>query len=394
MNVFFRFTLDLPSESVNPKQGFHLGAINSLSGVGGHQLELLVLAQLTGNSSYSDRVARLRRFLQRNIQKQFYNAHAGYMDWVDVQAGTWFYTTTSGSGSGSGGSPGITGGKTLPTESLTVSFSSDGADYYRSLLSTFLQNPTSSDSATAESWILLEEALRSALRIGLFAASPNSSLIYSRSYSYSSDTYGDHMTADSCYLGGLLATSGRLLEDRLSANRSLGATDRKQELQLVHQLAVLAEGITETCSAVSRATNSGLPPSRWYFNAAQDGTNVGGSLETLFEKSYDLSGELAESYFVLHRLTGEEKYRTAAWELAQAIYRHCKIEGEVGVAAYAGLADVDLVPRTRNLGPGHQPAIFLSATLKYLYLIFSEGTVLPLDQWVFNTAGHPLPIRK
>lgn len=353
-----------------------------------------MLAQLTGNSSYSDRVARLRRFLQRNIQKQFYNAHAGYMDWVDVQAGTWFYTTTSGSGSSSGGNPDITGGKTIPTESLTVSFSSDGADYYRSLLSTFLQSPTSGSAAAAESWILLEEALRSALRIGLFAASPNSSLIYSRSYSYSSDTYGDHMTADSCYLGGLLATSGRLLEDRLSANRSLGATDRKQELQLVHQLAVLAEGITETCSAVSRATNSGLPPSKWYFNAAQDGTNVGGSLETLFEKSYDLSGELAESYFVLHRLTGEEKYRTAAWELAQAIYRHCRIEGEVGVAAYAGLADVDLVPRTRNLGPGHQPAIFLSATLKYLYLIFSEGTVLPLDQWVFNTAGHPLPIRK
>ena len=35
---------------------------------------------------------------------------------------------------------------------------------------------------------------------------------------------------------------------------------------------------------------------------------------------------------------------------------------------------------------------FLAETLKYLYLLFSEEDIIPLDQWVFNTEAHPLPV--
>lgn len=31
--------------------------------------------------------------------------------------------------------------------------------------------------------------------------------------------------------------------------------------------------------------------------------------------------------------------------------------------------------------------------LQYLYLLFSDDDVLPLDQWVFNTEAHPLPVK-
>lgn len=31
--------------------------------------------------------------------------------------------------------------------------------------------------------------------------------------------------------------------------------------------------------------------------------------------------------------------------------------------------------------------------LQYLYLLFSDDSVLPLDEWVFNTEAHPLPIK-
>ena len=30
--------------------------------------------------------------------------------------------------------------------------------------------------------------------------------------------------------------------------------------------------------------------------------------------------------------------------------------------------------------------------LKYLYLLFTEQNLLPLDKWVFNTEAHPFPI--
>ena len=35
---------------------------------------------------------------------------------------------------------------------------------------------------------------------------------------------------------------------------------------------------------------------------------------------------------------------------------------------------------------------FLAETLKYLYLLFDDSTdSFKLDEWVFNTEGHPLP---
>jgi mannosyl-oligosaccharide alpha-1,2-mannosidase len=40
------------------------------------------------------------------------------------------------------------------------------------------------------------------------------------------------------------------------------------------------------------------------------------------------------------------------------------------------------------------PSFFLAETLKYLYLLFEDHDVVPLDAWVFNTEAHPLPIAR
>ena len=39
-------------------------------------------------------------------------------------------------------------------------------------------------------------------------------------------------------------------------------------------------------------------------------------------------------------------------------------------------------------------SFFLGETLKYLYLLFADvdKQEISLDQWVFNTEAHPLPI--
>jgi len=34
----------------------------------------------------------------------------------------------------------------------------------------------------------------------------------------------------------------------------------------------------------------------------------------------------------------------------------------------------------------------LAETLKYLYLIFADDSLISLDDYVFNTEAHPLPI--
>jgi hypothetical protein len=37
-------------------------------------------------------------------------------------------------------------------------------------------------------------------------------------------------------------------------------------------------------------------------------------------------------------------------------------------------------------------SFFLAETLKYLFLLFSDDDLVPLDKWVLNTEAHPLPV--
>lgn len=32
-------------------------------------------------------------------------------------------------------------------------------------------------------------------------------------------------------------------------------------------------------------------------------------------------------------------------------------------------------------------------SFQYLYLLFSDDSLISLDEWVYNTEGHPLPIK-
>ena len=64
---------------------------------------------------------------------------------------------------------------------------------------------------------------------------------------------------------------------------------------------------------------------------------------------------------------------------------HCRT-----ASGYAGLRDVNL-KQGRSLEDS-MPSFWLAETLKYLYLLFAEDDVLPLDQWVFNTEAHPFRV--
>ena len=69
-----------------------------------------------------------------------------------------------------------------------------------------------------------------------------------------------------------------------------------------------------------------------------------------------LRPELAYSYFVLYRLTGDSIYREWGWELANSIETYAKING-----GYAGLSNVMTYPSARH---DVQGPLFLGGTLK------------------------------
>lgn len=85
-------------------------------------------------------------------------------------------------------------------------------------------------------------------------------------------------------------------------------------------------------------------------------------------------------------MTKDQKYRDWAWDAVEALERHCRTE-----SGYSGIRDVNSVNPSKD---DVQQSFFFAETLKYLYLIFSDDDVLPLDKYVFNTEAHPFLIRQ
>lgn len=110
---------------------------------------------------------------------------------------------------------------------------------------------------------------------------------------------------------------------------------------------------------------------------------------------YPFSKTLSESYFMLWRLTGDERYRERAWRTVESLYRHCRTSS----GGYTDLTDVNgALPLVKH---DYQAPGFFSHTLKFLWLIYVDGDEnsgaegqppLPLDKWIFADRGYPLPI--
>ena len=215
-----------------------------------------------------------------------------------------------------------------------------------------------------------------------------------------------------CLLGGVLSLAGELLPEVHHLKTGWPTVDELHHRRLLHQaehLLQLGANLTESCHRVAASTPTGLPFGQFKLVVNETMISKGNSSSSSAEKTgelphpqkpkltifgnggYWLSSQLAETYFLLFRLTGQRRYQDYAWQLAQAINRHAKVTSGPGLkGGFAEVAKVDRLPVERFLD--RQPAEFLSATLKYLYLTFTPAHFISLKQWVLNAQGHPLPI--
>ncbi|OQV02666.1 hypothetical protein CLAIMM_07822 [Cladophialophora immunda] len=100
------------------------------------------------------------------------------------------------------------------------------------------------------------------------------------------------------------------------------------------------------------------------------------------DNRYILRPEAIESVFIMYRITGDPGYQDIAWKMFQSIQKATRTP-----IAHAAIHDV------RHAEPGksdRMESFWLAETLKYFYLVFSEPTLVSLDDWVFNTEAHPL----
>ncbi|XP_076021220.1 mannosidase, alpha, class 1B, member 1b isoform X2 [Genypterus blacodes] len=147
----------------------------------------------------------------------------------------------------------------------------------------------------------------------------------------------------------------------------------------------LAKQLMETCYQMYAQMETGLSPEIVHFNMHQ-GSNRDIEVK-LADRHNLLRPETVESLFYLYRFTKDQKYRDWGWEILKNFNKYTKVSSG-GYTSINNVRDPDY-PSPRD----KMESFFLGETLKYFYLLFSDDpNLINLDQYVFNTEAHPLPI--
>ncbi|KAG2778682.1 Endoplasmic reticulum mannosyl-oligosaccharide 1,2-alpha-mannosidase [Phytophthora cactorum] len=152
----------------------------------------------------------------------------------------------------------------------------------------------------------------------------------------------------------------------------------------------LAKELTETCVQMYLQSASHLAPEITQFITEVNPNDIQGTQYELFafpQQDYNiLRPETVESLMILYRVTGDEIYREYGRIIMEAFEKQSKVEA----GGYRSTLNVWYGKPTTKTGP--MESFFIAETLKYLFLLFSDDDILPLDEIVFNTEAHPFPM--
>ncbi|KAF8978652.1 mannosyl-oligosaccharide alpha-1,2-mannosidase [Entomortierella lignicola] len=188
----------------------------------------------------------------------------------------------------------------------------------------------------------------------------------------------DHLV---CFLGGTMALSS-------TEGKSFNKTFlRSSFTQLEEEDFKMGEELTKACYEMYRQTETRLAPEIVYW--VQNEEQTIGRDEVEYTPGSDfiinnrdghnwLRPETVESLFYMWSDWG--------WKIFEAIETYSKVES----GGYSSIHDIRRKDNTQF--SDKMETFFLAETLKYFYLLFSPNDIFPLDEYVFNTEAHPLPI--
>ncbi|KAB2637198.1 mannosyl-oligosaccharide 1,2-alpha-mannosidase MNS3-like [Pyrus ussuriensis x Pyrus communis] len=269
-----------------------------------------------------------------------------------------------------------------------IRLGSRGDSYYEYLLKIWLQKNRESNFTYLRD--MYEEAMKG-VRHRLVQKSIPNGLVFVGELPFGADSsFSSKMDHLVCFLPGTLAlgaTKGLTKEEAMK-NNMLNFEDLEN--------LKLAEDLAKTCFEMYSVTSTGLAPEIAYFHTKEfsegglDGGNKSSEyMNDIIIKPADrhnlLRPETVESLFFLYRITEDPKYREWGWQIFEAFEKYTRVD----TGGYSSLDDVTSVPPHKR---DKMETFFLGETLKYLYLLFGDSSVIPLDKFVFNTEAHPIPI--
>ncbi|TKA69195.1 hypothetical protein B0A55_07072 [Friedmanniomyces simplex] len=159
--------------------------------------------------------------------------------------------------------------------------------------------------------------------------------------------------------------------------------------------------VTDGCHQTYNTTLTGLGPIQWsWYNAsnqAYDPRDDNDTPERKFAAKYGYfipdgdegwasRPEPTESLFYAYRITGDARWAEYAWQNFLAINETARNPN--------GFATVNNV--NEPFGGSMTNALdsfFFAEVTKYLYLVFSDPSLIDLSRWVFNTEAHPFLVQ-
>eukprot|EP00658_Telonema_sp_P-2_P071595 TRINITY_DN60835_c0_g1_i2.p1 TRINITY_DN60835_c0_g1~~TRINITY_DN60835_c0_g1_i2.p1 ORF type:complete len:473 (+),score=111.46 TRINITY_DN60835_c0_g1_i2:164-1582(+) len=171
-----------------------------------------------------------------------------------------------------------------------------------------------------------------------------------------------------CFLPGLLALGAHTAE--------VGSKTAAEDMDL-------AKALMQTCYNSYAESPLGLGPERVYFSPT--GFKVADDAPWTVHRP-----ETVESLYILFVTTGDTKYQDWGWNIFTAMERCCKTSH--GYGAHPDVRNPQLPCCQGN--DDRTETYFFAETLKYLYLLFADSDSSRIDQFVFNTEAHPMPLPK
>lgn len=304
------------------------GADSSLSEVTTVQLEYRALSRASGNTTYED----LSFNVSKHIHKIGCETHEGLCGmFINANTGNF-------------------------KKGATITFGARSDSYYEYLFKQWIQTGKTID------WLKEDYGKAMAAMEKFLYRNSEPKKMFFIGELLSGETYSPKMDHLVCFIAGTLSQGSKNGFPRKHLD--------------------MAEKIGETCHNMYD-NPTGLGPEIAHFNMIP-------GKEDLYVKPLDahclLRPEAIEGWFYLYRFTGDKKYQEWGWAAFQAIEKYARI-------STGGYSSISNVKKINVQYRDSMESFLLGETFKYLYLLLGDDqTVLPLDEWVFTTEGHPLPI--